>query len=59
MPCDRGAHGGADGCRSCLGNEFQSTGAWWVEDLSVNLRRERTEGRWRVMITEERVVRLD
>jgi len=55
MPCD----GSADGCRSCLGKEFQSTGACWVEDLSVNLRRERTERRWRVMMTEERVVRLD
>jgi len=51
MPCD----GGAKGWRSCLGKEFQSTGAWWVKDLSVILRRERTEGRWRVMMTEEQV----
>jgi len=51
--------GGAEGCRSCLGSEFQSTGAWWVKDLSVTLRRERTEGRWRVMMSEERLVRLD
>jgi len=40
---------GAEGCRSCLGREFQSTGAWWVKDLSVTLRHERTEGRCRVM----------
>jgi len=53
MPCD----GGAEGCRSCLVKEFQSTGAWWVKDLSVTLRREQTEGRWRVMMTEEQVVR--
>jgi len=45
--------GGAEGCRSCFGREFQSTGAWWVKDLSVTLRRERTEGRCRVMITED------
>jgi len=51
--------GGADGCRSCLGREFQSTGAWWVKDLSVSLRRERTEGRCRVMTSEERAVWLD
>jgi len=51
--------GGAEGCRSCLGKEFQSTGAWWVKDLLVALRRDRTEGRWRVMMSEERVVRLD
>jgi len=31
----------------CLGTEFQSTGAWWVKDLSVILRRERIEGRCR------------
>jgi len=31
MPCD----GGAEGCRYCLGKEFQSTGAWWVKDLLV------------------------
>jgi len=37
--------GGAEGCRSCLGREFQSIEAWWVKDLSVSLRRERTEGR--------------
>jgi len=49
--------GGADGCRSCLSKEFQSTGVWWAKDLSVILRRERTEGRWRVMMSEERVVR--
>jgi len=35
--------GGAEGCRSCLGREFQSTGAWLVKDLLVTLRRERTE----------------
>jgi len=46
---------GADGCRSCLGREIQSTGAWWVKDLSVTLRLERTEGRCRVIISEERV----
>jgi len=40
-----------------LGKEFQSTGALWVKDLSVLLRRERTEGRWRMLMTEERVVR--
>jgi len=53
--------GGVEGCRSCLGREFQSrpTGAEWVKDLSVTLRRERTEGRCRVMMSEERVVRLD
>jgi len=51
--------GGAEGCRSCFGREFQSTGTWWVKDLSVSLRRERTEGRCRVMTSEERVVRLD
>jgi len=51
--------GGAEGCHSCLGREFQSTGAWWVKDLSVSLRRERTEKRCRVMTSEERVVRLD
>jgi len=63
---DRGAEsvavpsdGGAEGCRSCLGREFQSTGAWWVKNLSVTLRCERTEGRCRVIISEERVVRLD
>jgi len=41
--------------------EFQSTGAWWVKDLSVTLKRERTEGRWRVMMLEEWVcpVRLN
>jgi len=50
---------GAEGCRSCLGKEFQSTGAWWVKDLSVTLRLERTEGRCRVMTFEERLVRLD
>jgi len=33
--------GGAEGCRSCLGREFQSTGAWWVKDLSVTLSRQR------------------
>jgi len=49
----------AEGCRSVLGREFQSTGAWWVKDLSVTMRRERTDGRWRVMVSEERVVRLD
>jgi len=32
--------GGAEGCRSCLGRQFRSTGAWWVKDLSVTLRRE-------------------
>jgi len=41
--------GGAKGCHSCLGREFQSTGAWWVKELSVTLRRERTEGRCRVI----------
>jgi len=51
--------GGAEGCRSYLGREFQSTEALWVKELSVILRRERTEGRWRVMMSEERVVRLD
>jgi len=50
---------GAKGCRSCLGREFQSIGAWWVKDLSVTLRRKGTEGRWSVMMLEERVVRLD
>jgi len=47
--------GGAESCHSCLGREFQRTGAWWVKDLSVTLRRERTEGRYRVMMSEERV----
>ena len=28
-------------------------GAWWVKDLLVNLRRERTEGRCSVMMSEE------
>jgi len=51
--------GGAEGCRSYLGREFQSTWSCWVKDLSVTLRREQTEGRWRVMMLEERVVRLD
>jgi len=51
--------GGAEGCRSYLGREFQSTGALWVKDLSVTLSREQTEGRCRVMMSEERVVRLD
>jgi len=50
---------GAEGCHSCLDREFRSTGAWWVKDLSVILRREQTEGRWRVMMAEERVVRKD
>jgi len=54
VTCD----GGADGCSSCLGKEFQNTGAWWVKGLSVIVRRERTEGRWRVMMTVERVVGL-
>jgi len=51
----------AEGCRSCLGRDFQSTGAWWVRyiDLSVILRHERTKGRCRVMMSEEQVVRLD
>jgi len=31
--------GGAEGCRSCLGWYFQSTGAWWVKDMPVSLRR--------------------
>jgi len=48
--------GSAEGCGSCFGREFQSTGAWWIKDLSVSLRRERTEGRCRVMTSEERVV---
>jgi len=52
-------NGGAEGYRSCLGREFQSTGEWWVKDLSVSLRRERTKGRCRVMTSEERVVLLD
>jgi len=30
-----------------------------VKDLSVTLRRERTDGRCRVMMSDERVVRLD
>jgi len=30
-----------------------------VKDLSVTLRRERTEGHWRVMMSGERVVRLE
>jgi len=51
--------GGAEGYRSCLGREFHSTGAWWVKDLSVTLRCERTEGRCKVMMSEERAVRLD
>jgi len=51
--------GSAEDCRSCFEREFQSTGAWWVKDLSVSLKRERTEGRCRVMTSEERVVRLD
>jgi len=39
LPSDRGA----EDCRSCLGRELQSTGAWWViKDMSVTLRRERT-----------------
>jgi len=42
-----------------MDREFQSTGAWWVKDLSVTLRRERTDGHWRVMMSEERVVRLE
>jgi len=50
--------GGAEGCRSCFGIEFQRTGAWWVKDLSVSLRRERTEGRCRVMTSEERIAIL-
>jgi len=37
--------GGAEGCRSCLAREFRSAGAWWVKDLSVTLKRERTKGR--------------
>jgi len=38
-------------------SKVQEHGAW-VKDLSVTgtLRRERTEGRWRVMLSEERVV---
>jgi len=51
--------GGTEGCHSCLGREFRSTGAWWVKDLSVTLRRERSEGRCRMMMLEERIVRLD
>jgi len=47
--------GGAEGCRSCFGRELKSTGALWVKDLSVTLRRERPEGRWRVMMLEERL----
>jgi len=35
--------GGAEDCRSCLSKDFQSTGAWWVKDMSVILRREQTE----------------
>jgi len=27
--------GGAEGCRRCFGRAFQSTGAWWVKDLSI------------------------
>jgi len=46
------ADGGAEGYRSCFGREFQSTGTWWVKDLSISLRRERTEGRCRVMTSE-------
>jgi len=30
--------------------------AWWVKDLVSYFE---TEGRWRVMMSEERVVRLD
>jgi len=44
---------------STLCREFQSTGAWWVKDLSVILSRERTEGCCWVMMSEERDVRLD
>jgi len=39
-------------------SEVQEHGGW-VKDFSVTLRRERIEGRWRVMMLEERVVRLD
>jgi len=42
-----------------MGREFQSIGAWWVKDRSVTLRRVRIEERCRVMMSEERVVRLD
>jgi len=42
--------GGAEGCPSCLGRELQSTGACWVKDLSVTLRRERTDERWILMM---------
>jgi len=51
--------GGAEGCHSLLGRKFQSTGAWWVKDLSVTLRCKRNDGRWRVMMSEEQVLRLD
>jgi len=45
--------GGAYGRHSCLGREFRrSTGAWLVKDLSVILRRERPDGRWRVMMSD-------
>jgi len=33
--------GSAECCLSCLSREFKSTGARWVKDLSVTLRRER------------------
>jgi len=35
------------------------TGAWWVKDLLVTLKRERTEGRYRVIMLEELVVWLN
>jgi len=34
------SNGGVEGCRTCLGKEFKSTGPWWVKDLSVTLRHE-------------------
>jgi len=52
--------GVTEGCRCCLGREFQSTGAWWVKDLSVNLRRERIERTlWSYDIKGASIVRLD
>jgi len=40
-------------------SKVQEHGGLVVKDLSVTLRRVRTDGRWRVMMSEERVVRLD
>jgi len=53
------SNGGTEDCRSCLVKELQSTWEWWVKDMSVTLRCERSKGRCRVMMSKERDVLLD